>query len=110
MILFMYASYHQNIVHKHLASLRPSPSTSTPIYLIPKGDWFESISSAHYFAEILIYTSFVILTKGMNLTIWLVLIWTVIGLGTMARENDLWGKEKFGKKWPKRWIIIPYVY
>ncbi|CAG8642176.1 1444_t:CDS:2, partial [Rhizophagus irregularis] len=73
-----------------------------------KGDWFDYISSAHYFAEILIYFSFVILTKGMNLTIWLILIWTIIGLGIMARENEFWGRERFGEKWPKRWIIIPF--
>lgn len=109
-------------MHRRLASLRPTTPTPKPtptitstltkssIYLIPKGDWFEYISSAHYFAEILIYFSFVILTKGMNLTIWLVLIWTIIGLGIMARENEFWGRERFGKKWPKRWIIIPFVH
>ncbi|GBC01459.1 hypothetical protein RclHR1_00420021 [Rhizophagus clarus] len=120
-ILFIYASYHQHVLHRRLASLRSSPLTPTStsstskntkssIYLIPKGDWFEYISSAHYFAEILIYFSFVILTKGMNLTIWLVLIWTIIGLGIMARENEFWGRERFREKWPKRWIIIPFVY
>ncbi|CAG8594896.1 8551_t:CDS:2 [Funneliformis mosseae] len=111
--LFIYASYHQNVLHNHLASLRPSNTSNTsyvPIYLIPKGDWFEYISSAHYFAEILIYVSFVILTRGMNLTVWLVLIWTIIGLSTIARESDLWGKEKFGEKWPNRWLIIPFIY
>jgi 3-oxo-5-alpha-steroid 4-dehydrogenase 3 / polyprenol reductase len=111
-LLFIFASYHQHVLHRHLASLRPSTPTSstTFIYLIPKGDWFEFISSAHYFAEILIYVSFVILTKGMNLTIWSVSIWTIIGLGVMATENDLWGKERFKERWPKRWLIIPFVY
>ncbi|RHZ74171.1 hypothetical protein Glove_227g142 [Diversispora epigaea] len=33
------------------------------IYSIPKGDWFVYVSS-HYFAETLIYISFVILNKG----------------------------------------------
>lgn len=118
MLLFIYASYHQHVLHRRLASLRSSPptqsttskNTKSSIYLIPKGDWFEYISSAHYFAEILIYFSLVILTKGMNLTIWLVLIWTIIGLGIMARENEFWGRERFGEKWPKRWIIIPFVH
>ncbi|CAB4412588.1 unnamed protein product [Rhizophagus irregularis] len=124
-IFFIYASYHQHVLHRRLASLRqttptPKPTTTTTtttstltkssIYLIPKGDWFDYISSAHYFAEILIYFSFVILTKGMNLTIWLILIWTIIGLGIMARENEFWGRERFGEKWPKRWIIIPFVH
>ncbi|RIA87425.1 hypothetical protein C1645_878044 [Glomus cerebriforme] len=117
-LLFIYASYHQNVLHRHLASLRSSisisastsTSTTTSIYLIPKEDWFKFISSAHYFAEILIYLSFIILTKGKNLTIWLVLIWTIIGLGIMAKENEIWGKKRFDKKWPKRWIIIPFIY
>ncbi|RHZ86928.1 hypothetical protein Glove_42g22 [Diversispora epigaea] len=111
--LFLYAFYHQFKAHKILASLRPksSSSSSVPsIYSIPKGGWFDYVSSAHYFAEILIYISFVILNKGQILTNYLVVIWTAFGLGSSAKNSDLWGKERFGEKWPNRWKIFPGIY
>ncbi|CAG8496727.1 17578_t:CDS:2 [Acaulospora morrowiae] len=113
--LFLYASYHQHVVHKILASLRPKyynvSSQSRPIYVIPKGDWFDYISSAHYFAEILIYISFVVLNKGQIFTSYLVVAWVAFCLGIVARDSDSWGKERFGEKWPSnRWKIFPGVY
>ncbi|CAG8668999.1 11421_t:CDS:2 [Racocetra persica] len=110
-LIFIYASYHQYILHKNLALLRSKDSSKSSLYFIPKGDWFDYIASAHYTAEIIIYFSFVILTKGFILTIWLVFIWTVVCLGVVAKNSDEWGKEKFGENWPKnRWIIMPYIY
>ncbi|CAG8640388.1 6279_t:CDS:2 [Dentiscutata erythropus] len=104
--VFIYASYHQHILHKNLAMLRRKGSST--LYSIPKGDWFDHISSAHYTAEIVIYFSFVILTKGFNLTIWLTFIWTIVCLGIIAENSEKWGREKFGEEWPKnRWIIMP---
>ncbi|KAF0498884.1 3-oxo-5-alpha-steroid 4-dehydrogenase-domain-containing protein [Gigaspora margarita] len=111
--VFIYASHHQYILHKNLALLRLKSSSvsSQPLYSIPKGDWFDHISSAHYTAEIIIYFSFVILTKGFNLTIWLTFIWTIVCLGIIAKNSEKWGREKFGEEWPKnRWIIMPGIY
>ncbi|CAG8433529.1 6289_t:CDS:2 [Diversispora eburnea] len=107
--LFLYAFYHQFIAHKILASLRPK-SSPPGIYSIPKGDWFDYVSSAHYFAEILIYISFIILNKGQILTNYTVAIWTALVLGVSAKNSDLWGIERFGEKWPNRWKIFPGVY
>ncbi|RIB21223.1 hypothetical protein C2G38_2078826 [Gigaspora rosea] len=112
MSVFMYASYHQHILHKNLALLRLKSSSvsSQPLYSIPKGDWFDHISSAHYTAEIIIYFSLVILTKGFNLTIWLIVIWTTVCLGIVAKNYEKWGREKFGEEWPRnRWIIMPGI-
>ncbi|CAG8745792.1 44637_t:CDS:2 [Gigaspora margarita] len=76
-----------------------------------KGDWFDHISSAHYTAEIIIYFSFVFLTKGLNLTIWLPFFWTTVCLGIIAKDSEKWGREKFGEEWPKnRWVIMPGIY
>ncbi|KAF0498887.1 3-oxo-5-alpha-steroid 4-dehydrogenase 3 [Gigaspora margarita] len=113
MSVFIYASHHQHKLHKNLALLRLESSSvsSQPLYSIPKGDWFDHISSAHYTAEIIIYLSFVILTKGFNLTIWLPFIWTTVCLGIIAKVSEKWGREKFGEEWPKnKWIIMPGIY
>ncbi|CAG8557433.1 8687_t:CDS:2 [Paraglomus brasilianum] len=107
-VLFLIASYHQHKLHKILASLR---GPNSPKYSVTKGDWYDHISSAHYFAEILIYLSFVVLNSGGNITLWLAFLWTIVGLGVTARENEQWGKEKFKEDWPRnRYIIIPWIY
>ncbi|CAM6108925.1 unnamed protein product [Calypogeia fissa] len=51
--LFHFGSVHQHSCHEILASLRPTdkPSMSNQ-YGIPRGDWFELVSSAYYLAEI----------------------------------------------------------
>ncbi|GBC50154.1 hypothetical protein GLOIN_2v1630225 [Rhizophagus irregularis DAOM 181602=DAOM 197198] len=81
-IFFIYASYHQHVLHRRLASLRqttptPKPTTTTAttstltkssIYLIPKGDWNE-------------------FNNLVNIN------WTIIGLGIMARENEFWEEK-----------------
>ncbi|KAJ7001355.1 LOW QUALITY PROTEIN: hypothetical protein NC653_011703 [Populus alba x Populus x berolinensis] len=40
-------------------------------YVIPRGDWFEIVSSPHYLAEIVIYAGIVFGSGGADLTIWL---------------------------------------
>ncbi|CAH1759054.1 8882_t:CDS:10 [Entrophospora sp. SA101] len=105
--LFIYGSYHQNILHRILASLRSNQNHST--YSVPKGDWFNYISSPHYFAEILIYVSFVILTKGLIITNWIILIWVVVALSSVAKENEKWGRERFAQTdAPVSQPIVPF--
>ncbi|CAG8471453.1 964_t:CDS:2 [Ambispora gerdemannii] len=108
--LFIYASHHQHIQHKILASLRTS---SSPRYSLPTGDWFDVMSSAHYFSEILIYISFVILTKAKNFTLWLALIATIFNLIQFAIDSYHWEHRVFKgdvKLQKKKWIIIPFIY
>ncbi|CAJ0648789.1 16289_t:CDS:2, partial [Entrophospora sp. SA101] len=100
--LFIYGSYHQNILHRILASLRSNQNHST--YSVPKGDWFNYISSPHYFAEILIYVSFVILTKGLIITNWIILIWVVVALSSVAKENEKWAQTDAPVSQP----IVPF--
>lgn len=43
-------------------------------YEIPRGSWFEWVSCAHYFAEIVLYAGIVIASGGNNINIWLLFL------------------------------------
>ncbi|KAL1922552.1 uncharacterized protein VTP21DRAFT_10091 [Calcarisporiella thermophila] len=122
LLLYGYAAYHQYRCHRILASLRqkkPSPqgaSTQQERYVIPRGDWFEFITVPHYFAEILVYFSLVVLTGGKILSLWLCLLFTVSDLSLVGYETAQWYQERFGaekmkRTFPKgRWVIIPGLF
>lgn len=109
--LFLWASWHQWNCHNILAKLRHSASGKTVnLYRIPYGDWFESVSSPHYLAEILIYISFFIIQKGQNIYVGLILLYTIQNLSLGATVTHEWYHNKF-KDYPKnRNRIFPFLY
>jgi 3-oxo-5-alpha-steroid 4-dehydrogenase 3 len=107
----MWASLHQYRCHVILAMLRPPSNTArTRVYKIPYGDWFEYVSSPHYFAEILIYLSFVASQKGENVYLWLMLVFVVQNLSLGATVTQNWYHDKFKEYSKKRFRIIPFIF
>ncbi|KAL5483768.1 hypothetical protein EMCRGX_G020182 [Ephydatia muelleri] len=89
LVTFVWSSWHQYRCHQILADLRSPGATgnhSTPLYSIPRGDWFELVSSPHYLAEVLIYASLVLFTGGHNPGFFLVLVFTILVLLLSARQ------------------------
>ncbi|KAK7257996.1 hypothetical protein RIF29_32369 [Crotalaria pallida] len=105
--VFLYGWIHQYRCHKILGSLRDSRQAEE--YVIPRGDWFELVSSPHYLSEIVIYASFVIATGGTNLTIWLVFVFVVANLTFAAVETHSWYHQKFEDYPASRSAIIPFI-
>ncbi|CRH01366.1 polyprenol reductase, putative [Plasmodium relictum] len=68
-ILFIFGNLIQFDSHSRLAKLRPKDTKKNDImYKVPYGGFFYFVSCPHYFAEILIYLSFLILnTNFINL-------------------------------------------
>ena len=60
-IVFTWGSWHQFRCHKILADLRSSET----MYGIPRGDWFEYVSSPHYTAEMVLYVG-ILLSSNFN--------------------------------------------
>lgn len=111
-ILFAWASIHQHRCHVILANLRKNSNNTTPTkaYKIPYGDWFEYVSSPHYFAEILIYMSFVMVQKGANIYTWFLLCFVIQNLSVAASNTHCWYREKF-KEYPQaRCRLVPFVF
>ncbi|CAM6085754.1 unnamed protein product [Calypogeia fissa] len=106
--LCLYGSVHQHLCHEILASLRPTdkPSMSNR-YGIPRGDWFELVSSAHYLAEIVIYAGFLIAGGGTNPFMWVLFISVVANLYLLAKPTHEWYLSKF-EDYPKtRHALFP---
>lgn len=112
-ILFIWASIHQfkcHVILANLCSTAKQTTTSSKVYKIPYGDWFQFVSSPHYLAEILIYISFVVMQKGANVYLWLMLLFVVQNLSLGATVTHSWYHDKF-KEYPKsRTRLIPFIY
>lgn len=78
-------------------------------YKVPRGGWFELVSCANYFGEVVEWLG------------WAVMTWSWVGLGFLlytcanlvprARANHKWYLEKFGEDYPKgRKAVIPFLY
>jgi len=107
--MFLLASYHQHVCHKILSNLR-NDAKSSQRYGIPYGDWFEWVSSPHYFAEILIYITFLIVVGLNNMSMWLALMFVVLNLTHSAYKTHNWYLEKFKEAYPKqRKFLLPLL-
>lgn len=79
-------------------------------YGLPKGDWFEYVSSPHYLAEILIYVAFVMLDGSRSLSLWLILAFVIANLVRSALQTHRWYESLFPTSFPKhRRAIFPFL-
>ncbi|XP_065918810.1 polyprenol reductase-like [Dysidea avara] len=107
-LLFIYASYHQYKCHSILANIRTGRDGNT--YGLPKGDWFELLTSSHYFAEILIYTGIAMVQGFKNVWTIAPVIITTLLLLIGAKLTHEWYTEKYREECSKRRVLIPYIY
>jgi hypothetical protein len=125
LLLFLYYSKLQFDIHKSfynikIESLKPGVENH---YCFPTGDNFKSVCCPHYYAEVMIYVSFTLLSVSIqsfnNVVLsfsWSILmmnIWVVLNLGVVASRQFDWYKvnfpEEFSKK--KEWKrMIPYLW
>ncbi|PIM99037.1 putative steroid reductase [Handroanthus impetiginosus] len=105
---FFWGWFHQRRCHAILGSLRENDE-KVDDYLIPRGDWFEYVSSPHYLAEIVIYGGLVIASGFSDITIWLLFGFVVANLVFAAAETQRWYLRKFDDYPRNRYAIIPFV-
>lgn len=104
----LYGSVHQHTCHEILASLRPADKSSVSNdYGIPRGDWFELVSCAHYLAEIVFYAGLLIACGGTSRLMWVLFLSVVANLYLLAKPTHEWYLSKF-KHYPKtRQALFP---
>lgn len=107
-VIFLWGWIHQHRCHAILGSLREH-GAKVDEYVIPRGDWFEIVSSPHYLAEIVIYAGMVFASGGADLTIWLVFGFVVSNLVFAAAETHRWYLQKFDNYPSNRVAIIPFL-
>lgn len=96
----------QHVEHRHLAAARAKCKPGEYINL--SQGLARYIVAPHYTAEIVIYLAMAVL-NGCDSNMDLIVLWTIIILGTSAFQTDRWGRQKFAD-WGHRWILIPLVF
>mmetsp|Transcript_18790 Transcript_18790/g.35797 ORF Transcript_18790/g.35797 Transcript_18790/m.35797 type:complete len:201 (-) Transcript_18790:274-876(-) len=124
--VFAYGSMHQHICHRILGGLRNGPALRNQgtSYHVPRGDWFDSISCAHYTAEVVLYVGLVmaaypsspnyshdspVLCRSASylpLAVWLAV---VANLGFSASLVHRWYIDNFPEYPKQRNAFIPWV-
>ncbi|KAJ7978537.1 polyprenol reductase 2-like [Quillaja saponaria] len=107
--IFFWGWMHQCRCHAILGLIR-AHSKQLDKYAIPHGDWFEIVSSPHYFSEIVIYAGLLVASGGANLTIWLLFCFVVANLAFAAAETQRWYFQKFEDYPRSRFAIIPFIF
>ncbi|GAW82527.1 polyprenol reductase [Plasmodium gonderi] len=107
--LFLLGTLIQHDTHLRLAKLRPKEEKKiySP-YKVPNGGFFYLVSCPHYFAEILIYLSFLLLNPNLiNLLNYTFVLLMLIKNGIQTHN---WYLETARKEYPKqRRVIFPYI-
>ena len=117
--LFLWGWRHQfrcMVILSQLRSQEPPKSDtsqrqqSSNAYGVPRGDWFEMVSSPHYLAEVIIYLAVFLVMGGENLYWLLVVLFVITILSLSARQTHSWYKRKFRDYPVQRYVIFPWIY
>lgn len=101
-ILYSWSSIRQHECHLILSRLNG--------YGLPRGSLFKYVSCPHYFTEILIYLSFMLLNLNES-QCYLMISFVIINLSITADKTHSWYKIKFKEAYPTgRTAIIPYFF
>ncbi|XP_064609482.1 polyprenol reductase-like [Liolophura sinensis] len=111
LVVFVWAWCKQYSLTKMLARLRTqSTSGSGDIsHHLPSGDLFELVSCPHYLMEILLYTSFCLITRFQSPTLNCVACFVLVNQLISAQLTHTWYRASFYKYPPHRRAILPYL-
>ena len=100
-LTFTLGSILQSSFHYHLSTLVK--------YSLPTFSLFRIVACPHYFAEIIIYSSLLLICPPqLYQTVILLILWIVVNLSVSADQTRNFYKQKFGSSPP--YSIIPYLY
>jgi len=110
-ILFAWASVHHHNVHQQFASFRRSDKGDvvTLKHVMPHGGWFELLSTPHFFMEILIYISYILIGGFRHVTLWSLVIFVLTNQISLGIATHRWYKKEFKNYPANRKAIIPYI-
>ena len=104
LLIYIFASCVQHYAHITLYHIKCDGS-----YRLPKTLPFRHTATPHYFAEILLYVSFLLLVP--NYASMCLLVWVTVNLAVVADQQHKWYLSKFPEEVPQRWSrLIPAVW
>ncbi|CAM9888440.1 unnamed protein product [Ectocarpus sp. 4 AP-2014] len=112
--LFIIGFVRQHEAIRHLASLKRNVGTKATKYAIPTAGWFQYVSCPHYFAELLVYGSFVLLGsfkgRGLGQGYLVAFAWVFANQALVAGWVQAWYQQKFEDYPRDRRRLIPGVW
>lgn len=102
--LWLFAQLSNLHAHLTLKSLRPAGTT---VRAIPRGYMFNLVSCANYFFEILSWTAISVMTNSIAAHVFLA--FSAVTMTQWALKKHAQYKKEFGKGYPRRKAIIPFV-
>lgn len=81
----------------------------TLAHRVPSGGWFELVSCPHYLAELLIYASLSLVSGGVSLTWWLVVLYVLFNQMLAALLCHQFYRSKFESYPQHRKALIPFI-
>ncbi|XP_009068919.1 PREDICTED: polyprenol reductase, partial [Acanthisitta chloris] len=111
-MMYIWASLHQHRCLTILSNLRKSKSGKVVSlsHSVPFGDWFESVSCPHYFAELLIYVSMAITLGFHNVTWWCVVMYVLCNQALAAVLCHEFYEQNFSSYPKHRKAFIPLIF
>ena len=108
---FIYSWYHQYQSNLTLANMRKDKKGSvvSQKHSIPRGGFFEMLSSAHMFFEMAMYISLYGILNENTSAIY-VLLWVLSNQSMNSYLTHQWYKETFKDYPKKRKAIIPFLF
>nr|XP_022899819.1 polyprenol reductase [Onthophagus taurus] len=106
---FLWAWVHQYKAAVILAKLRKNEKGEvvSQSYQLPRGDWFDYISSPHSFAEILMYICLLMIIPR-NITWWCITGWVLSNQVETSLLTHWWYQEKFEDLPKNRKAVFPF--
>jgi protein-S-isoprenylcysteine O-methyltransferase Ste14 len=103
--LFAYGWYINYTCDATLRQLR----RFSPGYTIPKGGWFDVVSTPHYWGEMLEWLGFAVATGTTSA--WVFVLFTAANLIPRGVSHHEWYRATFGEAYPRhRKAVIPFVW
>jgi len=110
-VTFLWASKNHHRVHEQFAEFRQNKKGEvvTLKHIMPHGEWFELISTPHYFMEIMIYLSYLLIGGYHHFTLVSVVLFVVINQLVVGLVTHSWYKSEYKDYPTSRKAIIPYI-
>ena len=80
-------------------------------HAIPRGGWFEYVSCPHYFMEIVIYLSFLLIGGPSHMTLLSIVLFVVTNQLVAGYLTHRWYRAHFGTFYPvQRRAVLPFLF
>jgi len=110
-VLFIWSSIQHHKIHKQLGAFRRNDKghVVSMQHVMPHGGWFELVSTPHFFMELLIYVSFLLIAGYRHVTLLSIFLFVITNQIITSLLTHGWYKKEF-KDYPSgRKAIFPYL-